>query len=50
MLLMPFGDDVRLVTESDWKSQFGNLSLLMNYMNAEPSMNIKVKEFFIYIY
>lgn len=42
MLLVPFGDDLRFNEEKEWDSQFDNLTMLMDYMNAQSDMNIEV--------
>lgn len=42
MLLVPFGDDLRFNEEQEWYTQFGNLTMLMDYMNAQSDMNIEV--------
>ena len=42
ILLVPHGDDFRYETNKEWMVQFGNMEKLMNYINTNPKMNMKV--------
>ncbi|KAL8619582.1 hypothetical protein ACOMHN_019638 [Nucella lapillus] len=43
VILVPHGDDSRYSAVSEWDKQLGNLEKLINYMNADRDMNIKVE-------
>ena len=42
VILVPHGDDFRYNDISEWDKQLGNMEKLMDYMNADRDMNIKV--------
>ncbi|CAG5119326.1 unnamed protein product [Candidula unifasciata] len=43
VLLVPHGDDFRYSSSEEWSQQFGNLGRLIDYMNKDKDMNIKVQ-------
>ncbi|XP_076463704.1 alpha-mannosidase 2-like [Babylonia areolata] len=43
VILVPHGDDFRYTSVTEWDHQFGNLEKLIDYMNADRDMNIRVQ-------
>ncbi|BFZ07971.1 hypothetical protein BsWGS_11009 [Bradybaena similaris] len=43
VLLVPHGDDFRYSSSKEWSQQFDNLGRLIDYMNKDKDMNIKVQ-------
>ena len=42
VILVPHGDDFRYDSTAEWDKQLGNMEKLMDFMNADRDMNIKV--------
>ena len=45
VVLLPHGDDFRYYEEKEWDDQFTNLQKLMNFINNNKKMNMKVKHY-----
>ncbi|XP_053373458.1 alpha-mannosidase 2-like isoform X2 [Mercenaria mercenaria] len=55
VLLMPHGDDFRYKTAEEWDKQFVNLEKIMDYINNNPEMQMKIefgtlKDYFTYLH
>ena len=46
---MPHGDDFRYDGFSEWDKQLGNMEKLMDFMNGDRDMNIKVRAPVVYL-
>jgi len=42
VVLLPHGDDFRYSGVAEWTEQMGNMQLLMDYINGNDNMNMKV--------
>lgn len=43
VLLAPLGDDFRFSEYTEWDLQYRNYEQLFNYMNSQPSLNVKIQ-------
>lgn len=44
VVLLPHGDDFRYFEAKEWEAQFTNLQKIMDYINNNPQMKMKVHE------
>ena len=44
VLIAPLGDDFRYDTEREVRDQYSNYEWMMEYVDAHPELNIKVRE------
>ena len=49
VILVPHGDDFRYDGFSEWDKQLGNMEKLMDFMNGDRDMNIKVRAPVVYL-